>query len=137
MKVVVGKRVQQKYSDSYVAEIRFMHGDADAYTEEEYTLDEGDVLALKHFMDAYFKLPHNTRCCEHVVIQGLPYYWKIFTSAFDEDEWLSDRFPGEEYWPRDHTYLDSYASIDRLAFYYYDDDGIKYHVSLEKEDGDA
>lgn len=137
MKVKVGDPVPVRYQDEYVAELRFMHGDADGYSLEERTLDEEGVLALARFMKAYVALPHNVRCCNHGKVRALPGYWRVFTSAYSREELFSDSFPGEEYWPRDVAYGDSYASIDSQAIYYYSDTGIKHYITIEEEEEDA
>ena len=137
MKVLVGDPVPIKYSDAYVAEVRFVHGDADSYTESEYELDKDGVIQLTQFLVAYYNLPYNIRCCEHDAVTKLDWYWKIFTNAYSQEEFLSDEFPGEDYWPWDTRYDACCAQLDAVSIFYYNEDGSKHHVTVEKEAGDV
>lgn len=106
------KKLKPEYTDKFVIVVEFMHGDADAYTKEEYVCkDEADFIR----------------------VMSAPEGPQDPSSGGDEDvyrEFYADLFKDDSFVPGDCTYLDIPACVYGWESYYYDKDGTKYEATL-------
>lgn len=155
MEVAIGQPARPEHVSTFVAEIRFMHGDADLYTTEEYLLkDEDEVkafaeaLAWLHTVDPHYdRLGAYKRDDTMTRTKADPRYTRFFYS-YTEADWEEDRkdnpdkYPktyaeavkqgwGEEYWPRDHECSDYPAAFEGVKYFWFDEAGVKYPVTVK------
>jgi hypothetical protein len=111
MKIKI-KKIAPKHKNKYVIEVDFMHGDADAYTTEEF------VCANENEFERIMK--------QEQLIPQSP------GSGGDEDAyraWCTELF-GEDFVPSDCTCDDIQASVESFAGFYYNEAGVKFEASL-------
>jgi hypothetical protein len=101
------------YKNKYIIAVKFMHGDADAYTTETYVCkDRADFIRVMSSPDG----PQEP------------------ASGGDEDaynEFYADLFRSDDFIPYDCTGYDCKASIRNFTGFFYDEDGSKYTATLE------
>lgn len=98
------------HRNKYVAEVTFMHGDADGYTTEEISCKREEVLDLANFLDRCSKT--QSEASGGPGYEGVPGY----------DVW------GEDF-PSDVQYS-GMASFESFKFFYYNSLGEKHAVTL-------
>lgn len=111
MKIKI-KKIAPEFKNKYIIEVRCMHGDADAYTTEEF------VCANENEFERIMKQ-------EQLMPQDPG-------SGGDDDAyraWCTELF-GEAFVPSDCTYQDCPASVQSFAGFYYDEAGVKFEASL-------
>lgn len=102
--------------DRYFIMVKFMHGDADFYTYEEYKCsDEHDFRRVIAQLNECPQAP---------------------SSGGDADvysEWGEKTFKSEDFVPWDKSGYDCAASYDGYEAFYYNSSGIKFEVEVEEE----
>lgn len=102
----------QKPKNKYNITVKCMHGDADAFTDEEYDcVDEADFIAT---MSAFNNMPQPTA-------EG--------GNEDAYDTWCADTF-GEDCIPWDVTGYDCRSTVRKLSGFYYDENGTKFGAEL-------
>ena len=130
MKVVIGKPLNTR-KNTFEVVAKFMHGDADFYEDVSFYCDEEEVIEYWKFYKEYGKLSWNSRREETSSVDG---FWKLFTTNTEEDIAM-ERYWGDDLWPLDKTGGWNFrAGLDRMSFYYYDENGVKYHVEVKDDD---
>lgn len=115
-----------RHKSVFVAELDFMHGDADAYTDEE--LEVGGEDDLEQFV-ADMKWIHDQD----------PHYDRLGNYDDKSDEVMADprftRWFGEYFdiWPYDNQAGDYRcpAALDGVSYWWYDADGVRHKVGVE------
>lgn len=108
------KKVEPKYKDKFVIEVKFMHGDADAYTTEDFVCD--DEQAFKNIVS---KLNEDRPTPP--------------AEGGDEDTynaWGLDVFGYDDFLPWDTTGYDCYATYKSYKAFFYDNEGVKFEVEF-------
>ena len=102
-------QIKPKFTNKFVIIVSCMHGDADAYTDEEYVCkDEADFIRIMSAPE-----------CEHDSCSNEDVYRSFCTDLF-----------GDDFIPFDVVYQDSHASIESVEGFYYDVDGVKSEATL-------
>ena len=106
--------IAHPYKNKYVIVVKFMHGDADAYTNETYVCeDKADFIRVMSSPDG----PQEP------------------ASGGDDDayaEFYSDLFGCDDFIPYDCTGYDCKASIRDFSGFFYDENGNKFQATLEQ-----
>lgn len=107
-------KVKPKYKNKFVIEVEFMHGDADAYTTEDFICD--DEAECKSVMESLKgDIPMNP------------------AEGGDENlyrEWELKVFKSEDFIPYDTTGYDCPASYEGASAFFYDQNGEKFEVKF-------
>ena len=105
------KPVKPKFKNKYVIVASFMHGDADAYTDETYVCkNEGDFIRIASASEG----PQEPG------------------SGGDEDAYntfYASLF-GQDFVPCDCTCQDYPAAFQSMEGFYYDNEGVKFEATL-------
>lgn len=111
---VIGGEVQDiRYRSQVVAELEFMHGDADGYSTEEIPVKHDDVVEFANFLVRCGNTtPESSGGPGYRTVEGYERFGRDF--------------------PRDLSY-DCEASLVGYNFFYYDAFGRKSHVKLETD----
>jgi hypothetical protein len=133
MELIIGKPVLSTKSNLIVIQARYMHGDADAYTEQRHeykiVLDEpipenffNDYTMLK-FMQTDSTFPTYGSASEQK---------RSLLNAFGETkiDRFADRFL--EYDCTDQSY-DHLAQLERVELFYYDQNGVKFELTVQED----
>ena len=117
MKLIIKQPVMpdETFLGKFVIEVEFMHGDADAYTKENYVGDdEEDCLRVL------------AACGDSPQSPG---------SGGDDDDaydaWCFKTFKSEDFNPYDVTYNDIRAAYDSYEVFFYDHSGKKCEVAVK------
>jgi len=105
---------KEPIKNKYIILVKFMHGDADGYTEQEYECD--DENDLRRIVDKLDNIP------------------QVPAEGGDEDvydAWELDTFNSDDFIPYDQTGYDCKASYDRYEAFYHDENGVEFRVELE------
>lgn len=149
-------QINPRHQSLFVAELRFMHGDADQYTTKEIFLDsEEDVKLFDLDMrwlinqDKYYRRLGSYNCDNtyRKTIQSDSYtHWFYSTSRQDFEEeklqYLHDgvNFPntyeeyiergwGENLWPKDRTNPAVAAALESYVIFWYDQDSRQFKIT--------
>jgi hypothetical protein len=129
MRLEIGGTVVS-YRNVFVAEMQFMHGDADMFTQYEFVFDTlVGACEYVQFKDAWESLSHQER-------------FKLRDRKNDDRLMSLDGFATVfggyiENWPLDETTID--LGLTRLAnfwrgnLYYYDSEGVKHTVEIIRD----
>jgi hypothetical protein len=107
-------KVKSKYNDKFVIEVKFMHGDADAYTTENHVCKDEQA-----FKDTVSKLDKDRPTPP--------------AEGGDDDAysaWGLDVFGYDDFLPWDTTGYDCYATYRSYKPFYYDENGEKFEVKV-------
>lgn len=97
----------------YVLEVKFMHGDADLYTDETYVCeDEND----------FKRIVSKLNCCPPSPACG--------GETKNYKAWEIEAFLSEDFIPWDKTGYDCPASYDGFKGFYYDENGVKFKAEI-------
>lgn len=116
MKLKIDKKVEAPFTNTFTVDIKTMEGDADDSHNLEFAITEEDLPKLKEFLDSCAEL------CRRGMGGGEAQEWVYKVKHFDY-------FVGDCEWPCKEGYYDSYRSH---TFYWYDENGQKYHAKLTK-----
>lgn len=125
---------------TFIASLKFMHGDADLYTEGKIRMKSRDDLNdFYAVVDKYFSWGWNERIermGKNAELRQMPEFW-LFTGAESKEEYETDEHPEwwDDFWPMDAVYDSGYRTmLDTWWVNFYDDDGVKYLVEREGEE---
>ena len=106
------KEIEPKYKNKYVIEVKFMHGDADEYTTEE------------------FICKNEAECTEvmKALSEDTPQDPASGGSEEEYAAWELKVFKSEDFIPYDCTGYDCPASYQNAKAFYYNQDGTKFEV---------
>ncbi|AMB18726.1 hypothetical protein BH780_gp143 [Bacillus phage Eldridge] len=114
---IKGQKMDKRYKDCFVVELKAMFGDADGYGSMEAggfkkDRDEEELSEFLRLLERMEHLPGD----EASELEG-------FEKWFEQDkfDWLSD--------PTRH----GYASLDGYEIFYYDENGVKCEVELQRD----
>lgn len=124
MKFNIGKPVAPKYTNAFVLETEWMHGDADAYTKEDTVFDSDtpclpeleEQIYMYGVIDAMFK--HGMGGCD---------------TYAQEAKRLGIVLPDEflDTIPTDQFSCEGDASFEGYKLWWYDENGTKHPVTIE------
>lgn len=149
MPIEIQQPAPPKYRSLYVAEIKFMHGDADLDTTEEILLDTAEDVELFDDSLKYIvahsrnKRPSGDMLRDRSFTSWFysyqPYDFEsdlrdgsLFKSVTTYDEALDAGY-GECYWPKDEFNTAIYASFSAVQYWWYSEDGTKHRVIIRKD----
>lgn len=127
MKVKITGPVADSFRDTYVAEVRFMHGDADDETVHRVALVDLDgVYDLIQFDKEWNSLEY--RAARNIIdgkdnagLMGLPGFKTVFPDGLED-------------WPQDNTTWDlvpeRIAQYIGYSLFWYDGNGLKHNVEI-------
>ncbi|MDF2534334.1 MAG: hypothetical protein K0R18_491 [Bacillales bacterium] len=137
-----------KSTNRYEIEVKFMHGDADAYTKEYVRIPSEKIELVEEVLATLHKfknLPWNearnsySKHAEYKLWFGHEYLGSMDGEpAYDED-W-PEEITYEKWeeigqysfeWPRDVTYREIDARLDGFKVFYYNENGVKFNVEVE------
>lgn len=126
----IGEQSLVKYRDSFVIDIKFMHGDADGYEYERVVMSEADeVMELLNFLErCAVRYPRGKGGCDdYTDVEGYSRFVEHYDDEEEEDE---DFRPITQIsWPYwDGQYCSSYKGY---TVSYFDQDGKEFQVKLE------
>jgi hypothetical protein len=128
-KITVGAPIPPKFTDTFVVEVRFMSGDADAYETAEVPTTEEGAAFIAEFLAAAYADRKMRRLTEGSGWEKLPNAWVV------EDSGVTPP-PGYEGLYLEWPYAvrgDCYQSLDQWSVYWYDKTGIKHACLLAQQ----
>ena len=112
------KKSVSKHTKFYKLVVKFMHGDADGYTEITHEFDE--EIELRHILNFYFEVRNFTK---DTAYKNLGRYYPFNGDGSDKKgiklQALADKYNLElgEYIDRDHSYSDCFCPIENITLY--------------------